>query len=189
MNKTFKVVLIVVAILAIIIMPIIGTYNRLVTLEQSVKRSEADIDTQLQRRSDLIPNLVETVRGYANHEREIFTDIADARSKLAGARDVNERANADTELATALARLLVVVENYPDLKANQNFRDLSVALENAENRISIARQDYNRAVDEYNTGIRRFPGAILAGMFRFDERPYYRAADGSRELDPVDFSR
>jgi LemA protein len=189
MNKTLKSVLIVVAVLAILLLPTINSYNRLVTLDQNVSSAESNIDTQLQRRSDLIPNLVETVKGYASQEKTIFTDIANARSKLAGAQNVTDQANADNELTSALSRLLVVVERYPDLKANQNFRDLSVALEGTENRIAVARQDYNRTVDNYNTRVRSFPTSIIAGVFNFDKKPYYKAAEGARDVPKVDFTK
>jgi LemA protein len=108
---------------------------------------------------------------------------------LAGAQTIPDRANADDQLTSALSRLLVVVERYPDLKSNQNFRDLSVSLEGTENRIAIARQDYNKAVDSYNTSIRKFPGSIVAGLFNFNERPYYRAAEGAKEVPKVDFTK
>lgn len=146
MRKGLMIVAMFLGVLILLTLPVIASYNSLVTLEQKVKSAESTIDTQLQRRSDLIPNLVETVKGYAAQEKEIFTDIADARSKLAGSQTIEERANADTELTSALSRLLVIVENYPELKSNQNFRDLSVALESAENRISIARQNYNEGI-------------------------------------------
>ncbi|NLP27660.1 MAG: LemA family protein [Clostridia bacterium] len=189
MRKGLMIVAMFLGVLILLTLPVIASYNSLVTLEQKVKSAESTIDTQLQRRSDLIPNLVETVKGYAAQEKEIFTDIADARSKLAGSQTIEERANADTELTSALSRLLVIVENYPELKSNQNFRDLSVALESAENRISIARQNYNEAVDSYNTKAKRFPGSIVAGLFNFEEKPYYKAAAGAKEVPKVDFSR
>lgn len=189
MSKTLKTVIIIVAVLALLIFPVVSIYNNLVTLDQRVKSAESNIDTQLQRRSDLIPNLVETVKGYASQEKEIFTEIANARSKLAGAQNITDRANADSQLSSALSRLLVVVERYPDLKSNQNFRDLSVSLEGTENRIAIARQDYNKAVDAYNIRAKRFPGSIVAGIFRFQERPYYKASEGAKEVPKVDFSK
>ncbi|WP_055669828.1 LemA family protein [Desnuesiella massiliensis] len=189
MNKTLKTIIIIIALLAIIIIPIASSYNGLVSLDQKVKASESNIDTQLQRRSDLIPNLVETVKGYASQEKQIFTDIANARSKLAGAQNIQDRANADNDLSSALSRLLVVVERYPDLKSSQNFKDLSVALEGTENRIAIARQDYNKAVDTYNTRVRRFPTTIIASIFRFEQKPYYRAAEGAKEVPKVDFTK
>jgi LemA protein len=187
MNKTLKTLLIVGVILVLIIVPIAGSYNRLVGLEQTVITAEADIDVNLQRRNDLIPNLVETVKGYATQEKDILTQISNARSKLGGAQTVQDRANADSELSGALSRLLVIVENYPDLKSNQNFRDLSVALEGTENRIAIARKDYNAKVDNYNTTRRRFPTAIFANIFGFEQKQYYRAAEGAKEVPKVDF--
>lgn len=189
MKRGLMVVVIIIGALLLLSMPVISSYNSLVTLEQKVKSSQSTIDTQLQRRSDLIPNLVETVKGYASQEKEIFTDIAEARSKLAGSQTIEEQANADTELSSALSRLLVIVENYPELKSNQNFKDLSVALESAENRISIARQNYNEAVDTYNTKAKRFPGSIVAGIFNFEEKPYYKAAAGAEKVPEVNFSK
>lgn len=188
MNKNIKIILIIVAVLAILGIPIVGGYNTLVSLEQNVNIAESNIDTQLQRRSDLIPNLVNTVKGYASQEKDIFTDIANARSKLAGATNVNDQADADSELSTALSRLLVVVERYPDLKSNENFKDLSVQLEGTENRIAIARQDYNTAVTEYNNKRRRFPSNIIASLFGFTEKPLYKASAGASEVPSVDFS-
>lgn len=189
MKKILIPIFILFMVLGIIFIPSIGVYNNLIKLDQSVKVAESNIDTQLQRRSDLIPNLVETVRGYASQEREIFTAIAEARSRLAGSQSMEDRASADNQLTSALSRLLVIVENYPELKSNQNFRDLTVALETAENRIGIARQSYNEAVDSYNTRVRQFPGSIVAGLFNFPEKPYYRATEGAREVPKVDFSR
>lgn len=189
MNKKFRLPLIILAIIVIIAFPIISSYNNLVSLEQTVNTAEANIDTQLQRRSDLIPNLVNTVKGYASQEKEIFTNIADARSKLAGASNVTDRANADNDLSNALSRLLVVVERYPDLKSNQNFRDLTVQLEGTENRIAVARQDYNTAVTKYNTKRRKFPTSIISSLFGFDEKPLYKASEGAKEVPSVDFSK
>jgi len=188
MGKGLKTILIAAAVAILIFIPVIGSYNRMVALEQAVNQSQSDIDTQLQRRLDLVPNLVETVKGYAAQEKEILTAVAEARSKLAGSTTITERAEADNELSGALSRLLVVVENYPNLKSDQNFRDLSVALEGTENRINIARKDYNNIVGQYNTTIRRFPGSIVAGMFGFEQKPYYKAAQGAQEVPKVDFS-
>jgi LemA protein len=188
MRKNLKILIIIAVVILLLIIPTIGAYNSLVTLEQQVSTSESNIDTQLQRRSDLIPNLVNTVKGYASQEKTIFTDIANARSKLAGATNVSDQANADTELSGALSRLLVVVENYPDLKSNQNFRDLTVELEGTENRIAISRQDYNTAVTQYNTKRRRFPTNIITSLFGFEEKTLYKASEGSKEVPSVDFS-
>lgn len=188
MSKTLKTALVIIALLVLIAVPFMSSYNNLVTLDQKVKTTEADIETDLERRNDLIPNLVNTVKGYATQEKDIFTDIAAARAKLGGAQNVNDRANADAELSSALSRLLVIVENYPELKSNQNFKDLTVALEGTENRIAVKRQDYNKAVDSYNTKIRRFPTSIVAGVFGFDEKPYYKASEGAKEVPKVDFT-
>ena len=167
----------------------VGFYNSLVSLEQNVDTAKANIDTQLQRRSDLIPNLVNTVKGYATQEQQIFTDIANARAQLAGARTVNEEATADTALSSALSRLLLIVENYPDLKSNQNFMNLSVQLEGTENRIAIARQDYNTAVTNYNAKRRRFPTNIIANLFGFEPRAFFEASPGAQQVPTVDFTR
>ena len=153
MKTSIKILIGILAVILIIAFPLGNSYNNLVRLEQNVAVAKSNIDTQLQRRMDLIPNLVNTVKGYASQEKEIFTAIADSRSKLAGATNVNEQAAADSELTNALSRLLLVVERYPDLKSNQNFQDLSVQLEGTENRITIARQEYNAAVSMYNTKI------------------------------------
>ena len=189
MNKTLRTVAIIAVIFLIIAMPIIGGYNKIVSLEQKVKVTEGNIDTQLQRRSDLIPNLVETVKGYASQEKDIFIKIADARAKLAGAKTVPDKAQADSELGGAISKLLVVVENYPDLKSSQNFRDLTVALEGTENRIGTARQDYNTNVASYNSTIKKFPTNIIAGIFRFDEKAYYKASESAKVVPKVDFTK
>ena len=179
----------VIALILILIFVGIGFYNNLVTSEQQVDAAKANIDTQLQRRSDLIPNLVSTVQGYASQEKEIFSEIATARTQLAGATNVTEQADANNALSSALSRLLLIVENYPDLKSNQNFRDLSVQLEGCENRIAIARQDYNTAVTKYNTTRRRFPNNIIAGLFGFEPKTLFEASSGAQEVPTVDFNR
>ena len=189
MSNGLKIALIVLAVILVIAIPIVGSYNSLVNLEQTVNKAESNIDTQLQRRSDLIPNLVNTVKGYASQEKDIFTDIANARSKLAGATSVTEQADADSQLSNALSRLLVVVERYPDLKSNQNFRDLSVQLEGTENRIAVARQDYNTAVTNYNAKWRRFPTTIISSLFGFQEKPLYKASAGAADVPSVDFNQ
>ena len=188
MKTWVKSLIVVIIILIIIAIPMISSYNNLVTLEQDVNVAESNIDTQLQRRSDLIPNLVNTVKGYASQEKDIFTEIADARSKLAGANNITEQANADSELSGALSRLLLVVENYPDLKSNQNFQDLSIQLEGTENRIAIARQDYNTAATTYNTKVKSFPTKIVASLFGFQEKPLYKATEGAQQVPEVNFS-
>ncbi|EKQ56389.1 MULTISPECIES: LemA family protein [unclassified Clostridium] len=188
MKKGTKIAIIVVVALIVIGIPVSG-YNQLVSLEQTANAAASNIDTQLQRRSDLIPNLVNTVKGYATQEKTIFTDIANARSRLAGATNVQEQANADSQLSGSLSRLLAIVENYPELKSNQNFRDLSVQLEGTENRIAIARQDYNTAVTNYNTKRRSFPINIISSLFGFQEKPLYKATEGAANVPSVDFTK
>ena len=137
--------------------------NGLITLDEDVNQTWADIDTQLQRRNDLIPNLVATVKGYASHEESVFTGIADARSKLAGASSLAEKAEADAAITAGLGRLLAIAENYPELKANENFIRLQDELAGTENRIAIARKRYNEDVRVYNMKIRQFPSSLFAG--------------------------
>ena len=172
-------------ILAIIFAP---KYNQFVNLEEEVNQKEAQIETQLQRRGDLIPNLVNTVQGYVSHEEEIFTDIADARSRLSGAGNVEEMAEANNEMTSALSRLLAISENYPDLQASEQFTGLRDELAGAENRIAVARQDYNTAVQEFNRNTRTFPGNMVAGMFGFSEKPYFEADETSRDVPEVEFN-
>lgn len=175
-------------VIVVIIIWVAGSYNGLVDAQQSVETAKANIETQLQRRSDLIPNLVSTVKGYASQEKDIFTDIANARARLAGATNVADEAAADADLSSALSRLLVVVENYPELKSNQNFQDLSVQLEGTENRIAIARQDYNEAVTRYNTKRRRFPTSIISNTFGFESQPFFEASPEAEKVPTVDFA-
>ncbi|PID02989.1 LemA family protein [Sporosarcina sp. P2] len=177
-------IIVLVIIAAIMIVP---SYNKLVNLEEDVDQSYAQIETQLQRRVDLIPNLVNTVKGYASHEKEVLENIANARSKMAGARGPEEQAAADSELSSALSRLLVVVENYPDLKANQNFQQLMDELAGTENRIAVARKDYNDVVSVFNRTVKRFPGKIVASIFGFDEKEYFKAVEGAQQPPSVDF--
>jgi LemA protein len=147
----------------------------------------AQIENQLQRRLDLIPNLVNTVKGYANHEKEIMTDIAESRSKLAGANTPQDQAIANDQLTGALNRLLVVVEKYPDLKADANFRQLMDELSGTENRIAVAREDYNEEVNSYNKLRRAFPGNLIAGMFNFEKKEYFKANPNAKDAPTVDF--
>ncbi|NOH16688.1 LemA family protein [Clostridium cochlearium] len=188
MSKGLKNALIAIGVLIVLIFPIVSTYNKIVTLEQNVMRLSSNIDSDLKRRSDLIPNLVETTKGYAAHEKEVFTDIANARAKLGGANTIQDKANADSELSSALSRLLVVVERYPELKSNENFRALMVQLEGTENRINVSRKDYNDAVTVYNATIKRFPASIIASTFRFESKEYYKADEASKEVPKVDFN-
>ena len=164
-----------------------GTYNKLVDAEVEVDAKEATVDTMLTRRADLIPNLVNTVKGYAAHETEIYTALAEARAKLSGSTTTEDKMAANDELSSAISRLLVVVENYPELKADTQFTALQDQLEGAENRISTARMDYNEAVKTYNRTLRRFPNNILAGMFGFEAREMYDAPAGNEQAPEVNF--
>lgn len=189
MNKAARNTLITIGVIILIfIVSTISGYNKMVSLDQTVKRASSNIDSDLQRRYDLIPNLVETVKGYAKQEKEIFTDIANARAKLGGAQTMQDKANANTELDNTLSRLLVVVENYPELKSNENFKALMIQLEGTENRINVSRKDYNNAVDAYNSTIRKFPNSIIASIFRFEEKEYFKASGNVKEAPKVDFS-
>jgi len=187
MKRSMITWLVVGALLLIVIFSAVGSYNGLVSSETSVDNKAAQIDTQLQRREDVIPNLVNTVKGYAAHEKEVFQAIADARSKLAGAGTTAEKADANNELEGALSRLLVVVENYPNLKADTQFTRLMDELTGTENRISVARQDYNNSVTTYNTKIRKFPAAIYASLFGFEKRDFFKAAPGAETVPEVSF--
>ena len=182
-----KGVIIVIAIVVIAILMIIGSYNKIVGAEEKVDNKFSDIDVNLQRRADLIPNLVNTVKGFAAHETEVINSVTDARAKLAGAGTIEEKANADSELTGALNRLLVVVENYPDLKASENFRQLSDELAGTENRIGVARRDYNDSVKDYNSLIKKMPQNIIAGIFNFEEKAYFMVKEGSEDVPNVEF--
>lgn len=165
----------------------VSSYNGLVGLREEVSGQSANIETQLQRRADLIPNLVSTVKGYAAHETEIMTELAEARSALVGAGNLAEKAEADAALSSALSRLLMVVENYPDLKADAQFTALMDELSGTENRIAVARKDYNDAAKTYNKKIKTFPSVIFANMFGFDGVEYFEATAGSEAPPAVSF--
>jgi len=165
----------------------IGTRNQLVVLEENTDAAWAEIDNQLQRRSDLIPNLVETVKGFASQEKEVFTNIANARAKLAGAGSVQETAEGYNELQGALSRLLVVVENYPALKSDQNFIRLQDELAGTENRLAVSRKRYNDSVRDFNRRIRMFPSSIIAGSLGLEKRDYFEIDESARSTPKVDF--
>jgi LemA protein len=179
--------LLILAVIVVCAFPLIGSYNSIAAAREGVDASFHNIETQLQRRGDLIPNLVETVKGYAAHETEIMSNIAEARARLAGASTPGELADADAELSGALSRLLVVVENYPDLKANQNFIALMDELAGTENRIAVARTDYNEAVRSFNTMLVRFPRNIIAGIFGFEKADYFQAEAEAGKVPTVNF--
>nr|WP_147533441.1 LemA family protein [Bacillus marasmi] len=178
---------VVVAALVIMGVMLMNSYNNFVDLEENVNQSYGQIENQLQRRLDLIPNLVNTVKGYASHEKDVISDISDARARLAGAKSPEEEANANAELSGALSRLLVVVENYPDLKADKQFTQLMDELAGTENRISVARKDYNDEVAIYNKKVKSFPGVVVAGVTGFDEKEYFKADPKAEEAPEVDF--
>ncbi len=189
MKKGLTIFLAVVVLLVVLlVLPLIGSYNRLVGLDEQVNNNWSQVENQLQRRLDLIPNLVETVKGYAAHEKEVLADVSAARAKLAGAQSVPEAAAADEELTGALSRLLAVVENYPNLKADANFRQLQDELAGTENRIAVARMDYNTSVKEINATVRRFPTVIVARIFGFSGRDYFEADEGAHTVPKVDFN-
>ncbi|CCQ95184.1 Protein LemA [[Clostridium] ultunense Esp] len=185
MKKSGWIILGAVAVLLVFWM--MGSYNGLVTQEEQVNKSWSQIENQLQRRMDLIPNLVNTVKGYAAHETAVFQGIADARAKLAGATTPADMAKANDQLSSALSRLLVVVERYPELKADKEFTQLMDELAGTENRIATARMDYNTAVQNFNTTLKRFPGVIVARFFGFEAKEYFKAQEGAAEVPNVDF--
>jgi LemA protein len=176
------------AMLLVGALPLSGcSYNRFVGQEEAVKTQWAEVQNQLQRRNDLIPNLVETVKGYAGHEQAVFKDIADARSRLLAAKSPEETIQAANQQSSALGRLLAVVESYPELKANEQFNRLMDELSGTENRLAVARMRYNERIQEYNTARRQFPSNITAGIFGFKEYPLFEAPPEARQLPKVDF--
>ena len=187
MKKSTMILLGVVAFIVIIISMLGGSYNSLVEKSENVDKQLANVDVQLERRADLIPNLVSTVKGYTSHETEIIDKITSAIENLLKANTVTEKSNANDELTSALNALMVVVENYPDLKSNQNFIQLSDELAGTENRIATSRRDYNDAVTSYNTSIKKFPTNILAGMFGFNKKDYFEVSEGKTDVPKVEF--
>lgn len=187
MKKSNMGLIIVIAIVVLIGIIIMSSYNGIVSLSEDVDSKYATIDTYLQRRADLIPNLVSTVKGYTQHEESIIDSITEAREKMTSAKTVTEKAEANDELTSALNNLMIVVENYPDLKASINFTQLSDELSGTENRIAVARRDYNDAVKTYNLSIKQFPNSILAGMFGFDTATYFEASESSKDVPNVSF--
>ncbi len=187
MKKRYVGIGIAVAVIVVFVIMIMSSYNGFVSAEENVDQSYAQIETQLQRRLDLIPNLVNTVKGYASHEEEVLTEISNARARLAGATSPEETATADAELTSALSRLLVIVENYPTLKADRQFTQLMDELAGTENRIAVARKDYNDQVAVFNKKVKSFPGVIVANITGFDEKEYYQADPSAQNAPQVDF--
>ena len=195
-NKKTNTIILIVGVVVLIAFWFIGKYNGLVNKEENVNSKWAQVENVYQRRADLIPNLVATVKGYAEHEQQVLTDVIAARSK---ATSVNFNADnlteeniqafqaAQDQLSGALSRLLVTVEKYPDLKANENFRDLQVQLEGTENRISVSRKEFNNAVQTYNVAVRRFPANLLASLFGFERKAAFSADEGAEKAPTVEF--
>lgn len=177
---------VVVGVLLLAGLLLVAPYNGLVNKDATADRTFADLDAQLQRRNDLIPNLVSAVKGALNQEQTVFGELARARQAYAGARSVEEKAAASSQIDTGIGRLLVIVENYPQLRSSENIRDLQTQLEGTENRIAQARRDFNGAVTSYNVAIRRFPRSLIAGVFGFDRRPLFQAAPGATDNPTVD---
>ncbi len=193
MKKTW---IIVIVVLVVLIGYGVSSYNSMVTQEEKVGTAWSNVENQYQRRSDLIPNLVNTVKGYAAHEKETFDAVVSARAKATQMSiDIDDLTpeklaayqRAQGEIGSALGRLLAVTENYPDLKANENFKELQAQLEGTENRISVERRKFNETAREYNTAIRRFPKNIFAGIFGFEKRPYFEAEEGAAQAPEVKF--
>ena len=202
MNNSIKKILITVGVIAIVAIALYsctaGNYNKMVTLDEEVSTAWSQVQNQYQRRMDLIPNLVSTVQGYAKHEAEVLSQIAEARAKAGGVVNVDESILNDPEkfeqyqkiqnqLGASLQRLLAVTENYPELKANENFLALQDELAGTENRIAVERKNFNEVAKGYNTMIRKFPQSILAGMFGFEKRPYFTASEEAQSAPQVQF--
>ncbi|MDR1054473.1 MAG: LemA family protein [Prevotellaceae bacterium] len=191
-----KSIIIILAILAVIVLWGISAYNGLVKLQEGVEKSWADVENQYQRRLDFIPNLVNTVKGYAAHEQQTFTQVVEVRAKATQLtlkvddltdENLQKYQQAQSELSSALSRLLAVSENYPELKANENFLQLQAQLEGTENRIAVERRNFNNAARVYNEKIRRFPTSLIVGIFKFDRKPYFQAAEEARRVPEVKF--
>lgn len=180
--------IVVVGVAAVLLIGGVSTYNGLVGVREDVSTQSANIDTNLQRRADLIPNLVNSVKGYVQHEEDVFTAVSDARARLAGAGTMEEKAAANGELSSALSRLLAITESYPDLKADTQFTALNDELSRTENRIAVARRDYNEAVRTYNSKIQTFPAVLFARLMGFSPAEYFEADPGSSSVPSVDFS-
>ena len=180
MKKKGVIIGVIIAVIVIIAVSIIGSYNGLISLEESTNTAYSDIQVQLQRRMDLVPNLVNTVKGYAAHETEVFTAVSDARAKLAGAGTVEEASEANEELSSALSRLIAISESYPELKSNENFLSLQDELAGTENRIGVARKDYN-------VKIRSFPTNIFANMLGFEKKQQFEADSAAQSAPSVSF--
>ncbi len=191
MSKGVKTTLIILGVILVFFFAIYsyvkGTYNSLVMLDEGVKAAWAQVENQLQRRYDLIPNYVETVKGFAKQEKDVFIKVTEARSRVGGATTVPDKIQANNALSSVLSRLLVVVERYPELKSDQNFLRLQDELAGTENRIAVERRRYNEVVKTYNIRVRSFPTNILAGMFGFEKATFFEVPEGVQEVPKVEF--
>jgi len=187
MNKTWIIIGGIVLFVLILVSSLFGRYNQLVTKNETVKSSWSQVDVQLQRRFDLIPNLIETVKGFAAQERAVFIQVTEARSRVSGAATVPEKITANNALTSALGRLLVVAERYPELKSDQNFIRLQDELAGTENRIAVSRRRYNEAVQDYNQSMKKVPTNIIASLFNFTQATYYEIPAEAKEVPKVTF--
>lgn len=197
MKKKWIYIIIAIILAIIIYSSIKGTYNKMVLMDENISMSWAQVENVYQRRADLIPNLVKTVKGYAEHEQQTLTEVIEARAKATSVnidptnlnpQSIQQFQDAQAGISSALSKLMVVVERYPDLKANQSFLELQAQLEGTENRITVERQKFNTAVREFNAYIRVFPKNIWANMFGFEKKTYFKAKEGAEEVPEVDFS-
>lgn len=180
--------LIVIGVLAYLALSLMGAYNKLVTLDQKADTQWAQVETQYQRRFDLIPNLVKSAEAVMKQEKEVFADIAEARTRYVGAESVDEKSEAAGQVESALGRLLVIMENYPELKSDQTVNRLMDELAGTENRISVERARFNEEITNYNLAVMRFPGNIVASIFGYEKRPFFEAVSGSEQAPAVEFS-
>lgn len=188
MKNSSKILIAIVAVIGVGAIWFTGTFNSFVTLSNEVDSQWANVESKLQRRVDLIPNLVNSVKGVMAQEKEVFTQIADARAKLGGASSVNEKVEASTELEGSLSRLLMVMENYPELKSNENVTQLMDELSGTENRISVERDRYNDVVKIFNNKVQRFPSSFIANLKGYETKEFFRAQPGSEVAPTVDFA-
>jgi Uncharacterized conserved protein len=187
-KKTLIIVLVVVFVLGVSLYSLFaGNYNKFVKMDVAIKAAWSQVENQLQRRYDLIPNLVETVKGYAKQEKDVLVEVTNARAKVGGAGNIPDKIAANNQLTGALSRLMVVVEKYPDLKSNQNFLKLQDELAGTENRIAVERMRYNETVKVYNEAIRSFPANFLAGMYGFKEAAFFKVEEVAKAAPKVKF--
>lgn len=187
MKKSSIIIISIIVIVVAIIFWGVSTYNGLISLSENIDSQYSNISVALERRADLIPNLVNTVKGYASHEKEVIEKITQARENLLKADNIDEKASANSELDDAINALMIIVENYPDLKANTNFINLQDELAGTENRIATARRDYNNAVKEYNTKVKKTPTNIIASVCNFEKKDYFEISESKKDVPNVEF--